>query len=80
MDIRLIVMRPNLIKKKKPLIKSWVQSYLTTHTHTHTYRERETCVIPEVFEDESFPLKDNPTTFEYKIHSGEVDLYYLKYL
>ena len=29
---------------------------------------------------ESFSLKYNPTTFEYKIHLVEVDIYYLKYL
>ena len=34
----------------------------------------------EGFEPELFPLKYNPTTFEYKIHFIEVDLYYLKYL
>ena len=34
------------------------------HTHTHVYIERETSVIPEGFEPESFPLKYNPTTFE----------------
>jgi len=39
-----------------------------------------TCVIPEGFEAESFPLKYNPTSSEYKIHSVEVDLYYFKYL
>ena len=39
-------------------------------------RERETCVIPEGFEAESFPLKYNPTTSECKIHSIEVDLHY----
>ena len=32
------------------------------------------------FEAESFPLKYQHTTFEYKIHSIEVDLYYFKYL
>ena len=32
------------------------------------------------FEAKSFPLKFNPPTFEYKIHSVEVDLYYFKYL
>ena len=32
------------------------------------------------FEPGFFPLKFNPLTFEYKIHSVEVDLYYFKYL
>ena len=36
--------------------------------------------IPEGFEPESFPLKYNTPTFEYKIHSVEIDLYYFKYL
>ena len=31
------------------------------------------CVIPEGFEDESFPLKYNITSSEYKIHSVEVN-------
>jgi len=39
-------------------------SYTHTHTHTHT------CVIPEGFEAESFPLKNQHPTFEYKIHSN----------
>ena len=43
-------------------------------------RERETCVVPEEFEFESFPLKYNHTSSEYKIHSVEVDLYYFNYL
>ena len=43
-------------------------------------RERETCVLPKGFKPESFQLKYNPPTFEYKIHSVEVDLYYFKYL
>jgi len=42
--------------------------------------ERETCVVLEGFESESFPLKYNHTSSEYKIHSIEVDLYYFKYL
>jgi len=29
MDIRLIVMKPNLTQKRQPLMKFWVQSYLT---------------------------------------------------
>jgi len=51
-----------------------------THTHTHTERERERerRVVPEGFEPESFPLKYEHPTFKYKIHSVEVDLYYLK--
>ena len=32
----------------------------------------------EGFEHEPFPLKFNATVFKYKIHSVEVDLYYLK--
>ena len=32
------------------------------------------------FESGSFSLKINLLTFEYKIHSVEVDLYYFKYL
>ena len=40
-----------------------------THTHTHIYIWRKTCVLPKVFEPESFQLKYNPPTFEYKIHS-----------
>jgi len=43
-------------------------------------RERETCVLPKGFEPRSFPLKFSPLTFEYMIHSVEVDLYYFKYL
>ena len=42
--------------------------------------ERETCVVPKRFEPEYLPLKYNPTSSEYKIHSVEVDLYYFKYL
>jgi len=42
--------------------------------------ERETCVIPKRFEPESFQLKYNPLTFEYKIYFVEIDLYYFKYL
>ena len=38
------------------------------------------CVIPEESELKSFLLKYNPPTFEYKVHSVEVDLYYFKYL
>ena len=33
---------------------------------------------PERFEHELFPLKFNATIFKYKIHSIEVDLYYVK--
>ena len=43
-------------------------------------RERYTCVLLKGFEAESFPLKYQHPTFEYKIHSIEVDLYYFKYL
>jgi len=39
-----------------------------------------TCVSPEGFEAESFPFKYQHPTFEYKIHSFKVDLYYFKYL
>ena len=39
--------------------------------HGITYLEID-LFIPEGFEAESFPLKDNPTTSEYKIHSAEV--------
>ena len=39
-----------------------------------------TCVLPKGFEHESFQLKYNPLTFEYKIYSVDVDLYYFKYL
>jgi len=42
------------------------------------YIKRETCIIPEGFEAESFPLKYNLTTSECKIHYVEVDLYYFK--
>ena len=38
----------------------------------------ETCVLPKGFEPESFQLKYNPPTFEYKIHTVKVDLYYFK--
>jgi len=34
----------------------------------------------EGFEAESFPLKYQHSTFEYKIHSVKIDLYYFKYL
>ena len=34
----------------------------------------------EVFEAESFSLKYNHTSYEYEIHSVEVDLYYFKNL
>ena len=34
--------------------------------------------VPEGFEPDSFPLKYQQPTFKYKIHSVEVDLYYLK--
>jgi len=51
-----------------------------TQVYLSLYTERETCVIPEGFEPESFPLKYNPTTFEYKTYSIEADLYCLKYL
>ena len=45
------------------------------------YRERETELCPSKrFEAESFPLKYQHPTFEYKIHSVEVDLYCFKYL
>ena len=37
-------------------------------------REREACVFPKGFDPESFSLKFNPPTFEYKIHSVEFDL------
>jgi len=37
-------------------------------------------VLAKGFEVESFSLKFNPLTFEYKIHSIEVDLNYFKYL
>jgi len=43
-------------------------------------RERESCVIPEGLEPQSFSLKYNHKSSEYKIHSVEVDLYYFKYL
>ena len=42
--------------------------------------DTHTCVVLKRFEPESFPLKYNPTTFEYRIHSVEVDLYYFKYI
>jgi len=45
----------------------------------HIYKDK-TCVLPEGFEPESFQLKYNPPTFEYKIHSVEIDPYYFKYL
>ena len=48
--------------------------------HVRARTQRETCVLPKGFEPEFFPLKFNPPTFEYKIHSVEVDLYYFKYL
>ena len=35
-------------------------------------------LLLEGFEYKSFPLKFNLITFKYKIHSVEVDLYYLK--
>ena len=40
----------------------------------------KTCVLSKGFAPESFLLKYNPPTFEYKIHFVEVDLYYFKYL
>ena len=60
--------------------------YVYVHIYVHmcvcvcvcVERERETCVLSKGFELESFPLKFNPPTFEYKIHSVEVDLYYSK--
>ena len=52
-----------------------------THTRTHTqYIYRHTYVLPKGFEAESFPLKFNPPTIKYKIHTVKVDLYYFKYL
>ena len=41
-------------------------------------RERETWLLSEEFEHESFPLKFNTMAFKYKIHSVEIDLHYLK--
>ena len=41
----------------------------TWYIHTH----RETCVLSKRFEPKSFPLKFNPSTFEYNIHYVEVD-------
>ena len=52
--------------------------HVHTYAHTHTHTQRDTCVIPEGFEAESFPLKYNLTTPENKIHSVEVDLHYFK--
>ena len=42
--------------------------------YTHTY------VLQKGFEAESFTHKYQHPTFEYKIYSVEVDLYYFKYL
>ena len=52
----------------------------TTHTHKYTYIYIHTCLLSKGFEPESFQLKYNLSTFEYKIHSVEVDVYYFKYL
>ena len=52
--------------------------YIYMYVEREWERERETSVIPEGFETESFPLKYNPTTSGCKIHSVEVDLHYFK--
>ena len=38
------------------------------------------CVIPEGLEADSFPVKYNHTSSDYKVHSVEIDLYYFKCL
>ena len=43
-------------------------------------KKKETYVLLKRFEPESFQLKYNPPTFEYKIYFVEVDLFYFKYL
>jgi len=52
-----------------------------THTYIHIYIEKEIdlCHSGKI-RGRILPLKYNPPTFEYKIHSVEVDLYYFKYL
>ena len=54
-----------------PLDQSWkfltillnvqVVTIKLSNVHTHTQKEKETCVILERFEAESFPLKYKPT-------------------
>ena len=66
-----------------PSEKTQVSLSLYIYTYIYIYmreREIETLVVPEGFEPESFPLKYQHPTFKYKIHSVEVDLYYLKQL
>ena len=53
---------------------------LYIYIYINKERERETCVLSKGFEPGFFPLKYQHPTFEYKIHSVEVDLYYFKYL
>ena len=50
------------------------------YMYIYMYMYMYTCVLPKGFELKSFQLKYNSLTFEYKIHSVEVDLYYFKYL
>ena len=44
----------------------WSKALAIIHTHT--------CVLPKGLEPKFFQLKYNPLTFEYKIHSVEVDI------
>jgi len=55
-----------------------VQTYIHIYIHRYIDTYICTCVIPERFEAESFPLKYNTTTSECKIDSVEVDLHYFK--
>ena len=72
----------------------YIHTHTHTHTHIYIYIERERqkeeggidlrhserirYVITEGFEAESFPLKYNDISSEYKIHSVKVDLHYFK--
>ena len=56
----------------------YIHTYMCVYIYICVCRERETCVLPKGFELDSFQLKYNPPTFEYKIHS--IDLYYFKYI
>ena len=59
------------------LYLSWKDSGSNPFGRTQVYIG---CVLPKRFEAESFPLKYEHLTFEYKMHSVKVDLYYFKYL
>ena len=61
-----------LIKGKKRRVKSPMLLDIRSHIY------RETCVIPKVFEAESFSFKYNCTTSKHKSHSVEVELHYFK--